>query len=489
MPSGGTAVMSLSRLTVFHSLPAPLQTVAASARGVWLNAWRYGPETESLVAEARERESWSPETWRTWQGSRCAELLNRAATRVPYYREQWQERRRRGDRLSVERLENWPVLRKENVRVAARRLIADDCEIRRLFHEHTSGTTGTALNLWFPRSTLRRWYALYEARIRRWNGVTRHDRWAIFGGQLVASVERKTPPYWVWNAAMRQLYCSAYHLAPQRIPSYLDALKRYRPAWVLGYASALATLAQGALEGGGAPPRLNVVISNAEPLYPHQRERIAHAFDCAVRDTYGMAETVLGGSECSHSSLHIWPEVGILEVLRDDADEPVPAGASGRVVATGLLNPDMPLVRYEVGDRAVLDPSSVPCPCGRLLPRLSIVEGRLDDIVLTPEGARVGRLDPVFKADLPVREAQIVQEEIDLLRVRVVPAPGWGERDREAIVERVRDRVGCRMNVLVEEVTVLERTTAGKFRAVVSHLPRELRDAAEGRWPEPIASR
>jgi phenylacetate-CoA ligase len=189
---------------------------------------------------------------------------------------------------------------------------------------------------------------------------------------------------------------------------------------------------------------------------------------------------VAAASECSHETLHLWPEAGILEILRDDADEAAPDGVAGRVVGTGLLNPDMPLVRYEVGDRAARLPTASRCPCGRSLPRLASVEGRLDDMVVTPDGARVGRLDPVFKEDLAVREAQIVQERIDLLRVRVVPAPGWSARDRDIIIERIRDRVGRRMEVCVEEVPCLERTPAGKLRAVVSHLPRSTGTAAEG---------
>ncbi len=271
---------------------------------------------------------------------------------------------------------------------------------------------------------------------------------------------------------MHQLYCSSYHLAPDRIPAYLDALRAYEVASVLGYPSALAVLAQGALEAHGPPVRIPVVISNAEPLLPHQRERIARAFGGVVRDSYGMAEQVAAASECGDGSLHLWPEAGVLELLEDGGGAAVLDGTAGRVVATGLLNPDMPLVRYEVGDRAVLATSLPPCSCGRSLPRVASIEGRMDDVVLTPDGARVGRLDPVFKADLAVREAQIVQEKIDLLRVRVVPAPGWSQRDRDAIVERLRDRVGRRMDVRIEETTFLERTPGGKLRGVVSRLPR-----------------
>jgi len=35
-------------------------------------------------------------------------------------------------------------------------------------------------------------------------------------------------PFWVWNAALNQLYMSSYYLAPDLIPYYFDALKRYR---------------------------------------------------------------------------------------------------------------------------------------------------------------------------------------------------------------------------------------------------------------------
>ena len=92
----------------------------------------------------------------------------------------------------------------------------------------------------------------------------------------------------------------------------------------------------------------------------------------------------------------------MVEVL--EAGAPVPAGTVGDLVCTGLLNADMPLVRYRVGDRGALAPADEGCRCGRTLPTLATVEGRVDDVLLTPDGRRIGRLDPVFKADLPVRE-------------------------------------------------------------------------------------
>ena len=99
------------------------------------------------------------------------------------------------------------------------------------------------------------------------------------------------------------------------------------------------------------PPGLKVVISNAEPLFSYQRKLISQVFGCPVRETYGMSEMVAAAGECEHGRLHLWPEAGIVEVLADDRDEPLPNGEVGRLICTGLINEDMPLIRYELGDR------------------------------------------------------------------------------------------------------------------------------------------
>jgi phenylacetate-CoA ligase len=354
------------------------------------------------------------------------------------------------------------------LRAQPQAFVADDCRTGDMFHEHTSGTSGTSIDLWWSRDTVRQWYALFEARTRRWYGVSRLSRWAIFGGQLVAASDSRTPPFWVWNAALNQLYMSSYHLAPDLIPSYLDALARYRPSYVLGYSSAMYAVAREALRLGRRDVRFTVAVANAEPLFEHQRETIAAAFQCPVRETYGMAEIVAAASECEGGRLHSWPEVGVAEVL-GDGDEPVAAAECGEFVCTGLINGDMPLIRYRLGDRgAVAAPGD--CSCGRTLPMLAQVDGRSDDLVYTVDGRAVGRLDPVFKGRLPVREAQIVQETLTRIRVRLVPAPDFTPDAIDDLTRRLRARLGP-VEVVIETMMAIPRTSRGKFRAVVCDLP------------------
>jgi phenylacetate-CoA ligase len=277
----------------------------------------------------------------------------------------------------------------------------------------------------------------------------------------------------VWNAGLNQLYMSSYHLSPATIPYYLDALLRHKIVYVLGYTSALYELACGALGTGRNDLTFRVVIANAEPVYPHQREAIEKAFHCPLRETYGMAEIVAAAGECEAGALHLWPEVGLVETLMDGT--PVAAGTVGDLVATGLFNADMPLIRYRIGDRGVLNAEMNGCLCGRALPALAALEGRSDDVLYTRDGRRIGRLDPVFKAHLPIHEAQIIQETLDRVRVRYVPADGFGVADARSIVERLQQRLGD-VEVILEATESIPRGPNGKFRAVVCQLPPEERE-------------
>lgn len=457
-------------LHVYHWLPYPMRILAASARGYYLRSWRYGKETERLIAEALQREQWSHEEWEEWQEKRLAEILHRAVTQVPYYRRYWDRSGKLSDRSAFEKIENWPILRKETLRQYPTDFVAQDCDIRRMFCDSTSGTTGTPISIFSARKTVRHHYALYEARIRRWNNVSMADRWAIMGGQLVVPYPQRKPPFWVYNAGLNQLYLSTHHLSLKNAKHYVEALLRFGTTHMVVYPSSAGVLAAAILEQGLEPPPLKVIISNAELLTDQQREVISTAFRCPVRNTYGMAENVVAASECECGNLHVWPEVGYIEVLADEDDTPIGLGKTGRIVATSLLNSEMPLVRYDTGDRGCLPEERTKCSCGRAMQRLERIEGRSNDLIVTQDGRKISWFSPVFYG-LKIRESQIVQERIDAVKILIVVAPGFSKSDETTIVERLTDRLG-NMSITVERMDSIPRAANGKFKAVVSLIDR-----------------
>lgn len=468
--------MKARLMPLYRRAPTWLRSLFGTIYGYHLARWRYGPETDRLVHEALDRETWSNERWSAWQSKRVESILYRARHHVPYYRELWDARERSGDERRWEVLSDWPVLSKEVLRARPQDFIADDAGSTPLFRLETSGTSGTPVTTWRSRKTMRAWYALFEARSRRWYGVTRHDRWAILGGQEVVPATRNEPPFWVWNAASRQLYLSTLHVSTANAPAYLGALRKYRVVHIYGYSSSLAELARATLDGGLDAPRMRAVVTNAEPLNAYQRDLISRAFGCPTFSSYGMSEAVVGASECEAGALHYWPDAGILEVFDDDRDVEVPRGTAGRLICTGLLNSEMPLIRYEVGDRGLVAVDSGACACGRTLPRLTSIEGRNIDSIVTADGRRVFWLNPVFYG-LPVHEAQLVQTSVADLIVNVVPADGFDQETRHAIVQRLRQRVGD-ITVDIREQSHIPRGPNGKFQFLVSEVSRHSNEPA-----------
>ena len=266
---------------------------------------------------------------------------------------------------------------------------------------------------------------------------------------------------------MRQLYCSVYHLKASTAASYLEAFRRRNLQYLLGYTSALTSLGRFILDQGLEVPPLKVVITNAEPVSGEQRSIIGRAFGCPVRETYGMAEIAAGAGECSSGKLHWWPDASVLEVQTDSGE--VLREGEGALVATSLINRVMPLIRYKVGDRVRLSSQFELCECGRRLPILEAVEGRLDDLVVTPDGRQIGRLDPVFKGDFEMSQAQIAQVTVDELEVRYV-SDASDTRNLEASVRReLLKRVGP-MRVRFCRKHRIETGKNGKFRAVVNEV-------------------
>ncbi len=463
--------MSPWLLHLYHRLPSPVQNFVASRHGARLMRLRYGEIFHRELPRFAERETWPADRWQKWQTEQLLAFLHQAVERVPYYR----RLHARGE-FPIEQVTTpddltcLPLLDKEPVREAPQDFLADDCDSAGMYAERTSGTTGKPLTLWWSSATHQTWYACFERRVRNWADVKLGDRWATLGGQLIVPQSRQRPPFWVWNASGSQLYMSSYHLRDDFLDAYLDEIVHRRIEYIFGYASSLDALATHAIERGRDDIHFKVAISNAEPFYAHQRRRIERAFHCPTRDMYAPAELTIAAFECEAGTMHLSPDVGITEVV-DDHGHPLPPGETGHLVVTGLLNQDQILIRYQQGDRGALAAGDEPCPCGRTMPVLASIEGRADDVLITPDGRKIGRLDPVFKDAIRIREAQIIQEKIDRVVVKVVAAKDYDETDAAAIRSGIRDRMGA-INVEIVVVDRLPRTSAGKLRAVINQVPQ-----------------
>jgi phenylacetate-CoA ligase len=255
------------------------------------------------------------------------------------------------------------------------------------------------------------------------------------------------------------------------LPCYAAALERFRPVYLSGYPSAMYVLAEHYRQSGKAAPKLRSALTSAETLLDTQRRIIEETFSTRVLDQYGQAEMQSFWYECEAGRMHAHPLAGVTEIVRPDGTPAAP-GEMGEVVLTGLVNYAMPLIRYRVGDTARF--AAGPCSCGRGMPVIEEIGGRLDDFVYTRERGALGRLDPVLKGVRNIVESQLEQESLDSLRVRFVPAPGFSGEDLHMFEDNLRARVGRSIHLEFECTDRIPRSANGKFRFVISRLDRSI---------------
>ncbi len=450
----------------YRRSPILVQDAAVSAYGLASRFLRNGAGFRRVLSELEKSQWSSEEAFRELQRVRLSKLIKHCYAKVPYYRGVMQERGLKPDDVRTpEDLTKLPFLTKEIVRERGRDLVREDLGRRRVYHGVSSGSTGT------PLTTLRDAYCVNfeQASIwRQWKaaGLPFGFRRATLRADPVVPLEQSEPPFWRYNRSDNQLILSAFHLSRERTRLYVAALKAFRPAALQAIPSAAYFLAAEMLNIGETVD-LQCVLTGSEPLYPSHRETIEEAFGCKVFDFYGQSERVCFAMECpEHTGLHLTPEYGITELVEPGWN----AGPLRELVATGLNNYAMPLLRYRTGD--FVEPVADNCPCGREMPLLGPIEVRIGGAILLPDG----RFLPWVLLSLSVygltqvRKTQFVQESIDRLVVRIVPGDSFSGSDRETLITNIKRYVGEGVRVDLELVEDIPREKSGKYRFVVSRV-------------------
>lgn len=435
-------------------------------------AWPVVPDAKAasllaLLYQFDQSQWWTPEELRAAQFSQLAQLLAHAAATVPFYRARlaaagFDPRHP----LTPAVWQKIPVLERQEVQQAPVALHSARTPQGhgKTFTVTTSGSIGrpvtvvrTAIDglhwdahtlrghLW-QRRDLRGKLAVIRAQgddKARWPKGATLDRWGAVTGAVF-----ETGPAVVLNAA-------------EPIDRQLEWLVRQNPDYLVVLPTHLGELVRLARQQGVKLPRLKGIETLGGMLAPETRRACDEVWGVPVADTYSAQELGYMALQCpDHEHFHVTAESVLLEIL-DERGEPCAAGASGRVVVTPLHNFAMPLIRYAIGDYAEAGP---PCACGRGLPVLSRILGRVRNLLTLPTGERMGAMfvNDVFK-DAPVAQFQVVQHALDHLEMRVVPTRPFTADDERRIGESVTARLGHPFRITFSYLEEIPRGPGGKF--------------------------
>jgi phenylacetate-CoA ligase len=167
-------------------------------------------------------------------------------------------------------------------------------------------------------------------------------------------------------------------------------------------------------------------------------------------------------------------------VLKDG--RPARPGEVGEVVITDLNNFCLPFIRYRIGDLAeALDPAAK-CDCGRGLPRLGKIEGRVQSIIFGSNGQYVPGsffLHLLKDYDHAIRQFQVVQTERGAITFKVVRGKRYSDEALAEILHLLRRYLGSDMRIAVEFQDNIDMVRTGKRLATISKLDIDLQRMKE----------
>ncbi len=456
--------------TLYQALPVGLQNMAISVYGLSWRQRRFGGIFAEEYRQFKDRDSFTVQDWNRYAEQELHRMVLHAFNHVPYYRQLWTERgitEERLKKITPETIDILPVLEKDDLRKFGRTtLLSSTLEPGGSFFA-SSGTTGTPTSILFSKPMHQRWSAAFEARIRNWAGLDRSLPRGMIGGRKIVGTAEAKPPYYRYNYFEQQVYFSAYHIAQSTAKDYLQGILKYAPAYMTGYAVSNYLLASFFEKEGLRPPAQQAVITSSEKLTREMRATFARVYGCKTYDSYSGLEACGLISECEQGNLHISPDVGLLEFINAEG-QPAKPDERAELICTGFLNKDQPLIRYRIGDHVRLKDGT--CTCGRAMPMVHEIEGRDEDVVITPDGRQMVRFHGIF-IDLPnISQGQVVQKDLHNYVVNVVAMAGLTREEEQSITSRMKAQLGRDINVVVKEVEQLATGANGKFKAVISEL-------------------
>ena len=393
-------------------------------------------------------------------------LLEYAYANVPYYKDILNNIGigNKGVK-NLEELKMLPIIKKDDLRNNYSLFIPEN-EVNYTIGS-TSGSTGEPL-IYRKSNNSKVIEMALVLQFEKNMGIEIGDSKLLIWGGIEMNPYKKTKRY-IKNYIYNYDYYINYNINNGNISKLVDKLYKKHYAYYRSYPSTMALVANEITNRKEEfHNRPNAISVSVETLMKSDRDIIEKVFGKTLYDQYGCGEVNSVAFECSeHQGLHHAFEHSIIEVLDDNNND----SKSGRLIITNLDNYAMPLIRYENGDIITL--AEQKCPCGRESILISEIQGRIFDKIVGINGKIVhgGFFDDlILKSSARINKWQIVQSDIDCLRLYYISSNDISMDSKNYIENHIKKQLGLNTKVIFEKKDYLMPEVNGKYKFVKSLL-------------------
>lgn len=446
-------------MSIYNNSPIFLQNLFTTLQGYKYKKRRFGKVYYEKLDELKKRDYTDVKALQEYQDKRFLELLHFSVEHSPFYREYYRDVDL-GDIKGAKDVKKLPVLSKEVVRQNLPKMFTVSPEEG--VENNTSGTTGTTMRSYYTKDDCQIRMAYLDFFKMQHGFIPMKMKRASFNSSKIVPPGQKKKVFWRTNLAIRQQIYSGFHCKGDNVRYYVENLNRFRPQSLDGYPSAMYEVARYILDNHiELTFRPIAIFPTAETLLPHYKAAIEQAFGCPVRDQYASSEGAPFITECKCGKLHYCTDTGIIE-FEDD----------GEMIMTCFETHGTPLIRYRIGDRAVLSEDQN-CPCGCRMPVVDHLEGRTKDYIQSPSN---GKFTSIYMSlvsagfDNSVKMMQFVQEQPDAVEVRLLTDENYKDKMDQIIIDKLHYSLGEDMKIMIRRVDEMEKDPSGKFRLIINRI-------------------
>lgn len=428
--------------------------------------------TCKYLEEYENQQWWSLEKLEELQLKKLKLLLAHAYNHVPYYFDLWNRIKFNPNDLStVKDLEQLPFLTKEIIKENYSKLISEKYKDR-YFEKSTGGSTGVPLHFAYSQESYSRRNAVMW-RGYTWAGLPPGKKSIYLWGTSLGNVSFKEKiKDDLYNRFFNRTIMSCFDLNDLAFEEYvkkLNYINKKNPCVLVSYVNPIFQFAIWLKNNKKLNYSPESIITGAEPLHDYQREEIEKVFACKVFNSYGCREVMLIASECEkHSGMHINIDHLVAESVNNKGD--VVKNVTGELSITDLHNYAMPFIRYKNEDLVSINETQ--CSCGRGLPIMSKVEGRVLDCIKTVNGNILpGEFFPHFFKDFRgIQEFQVVQDRLEKLDIYIIKNVEFSLNDENSISVEICKILGEKIDIRFHYVDDIPLTKSGKRRVTISNI-------------------
>lgn len=401
------------------------------------------------------------------QAKKLYELVRYAHKNVPYYKKIIQENNIHYSRKTIfDDIKKFPILTKQDMKNNFEDLKSQDITT---FSKNTSGGSTGQPVVFLQDNNYYDWNAAGKVFYYSWAGRNEGEFMIKLWGSERDIIEgtQGLDGFLIKHMMNIQLL-NSFKMSEKNMRDYVKIINTKKPKIMESYVQSIYELAIFIEKKNLSIYSPKGIIVSAGILYPHMREKIETVFGTKVFNRYGTREVGDIACSCEFSDeLHINMFHSYVEVLDSNLTR-LDDGNLGHIHITNLNNKVMPLIRYDIGDMGEIS-KNYTCKCGRGLIKLKEVKGREMNMFKSKSGDLIpGEFFIHFVGVVHnkgnIEKFQIIQERIDLIKIKYILKDSKGFEENKYNVEKdIKKVMGEDCNIIWDLVKEIPPSKSGKY--------------------------